>query len=310
MSRRRRNWLVNHGDNATRGGRVTHGLALALTALGLLLPCAPPAGAQLNDGSVISTQGTQFAKPPVRPEPAPQQPVRPPDPAPPPPAEPTVVRPSPRPPPPAPAPPRYPTVVFLLDASDSMLNKVKGTNRTRLDEAKGALERVIRGMSPETRVQLWVFNTSLQPVLFGTFQPGQFVPMNDPVLRERLVDMLQRVRSAGGTNLYHSIATSLEFFAAPRDQELYRSGQRFPVLVVISDGEDSGLTPETMQTVQEAKRRLPLVTINTIGFNVAENPAWFEELCRIATHPQGCATAENREQLQKILESFYRPRAP
>ncbi|MBI3991706.1 MAG: VWA domain-containing protein [Candidatus Lambdaproteobacteria bacterium] len=276
--------------------------------LGLLLCVALPAWAQLDDGSVISTQGTQFVKPPVQPQPEPTPPPAQPEPAPPPPAAPAAVQAPPSPAPPAQPPPRYPTVLFLLDTSDSMLNKVKGTNHTRLDEAKGALERVIRAMSPETRVQLWVFNTSMQPVVFGAFKPGEFVPMQDPVQRKRFVEMLHRVRTGGGTNLYHSIVESLKFFAAPRDQALYRSGQRFPVLVIISDGEDSGLTRETMQTVQEAKQRMPLVTINTIGFNVAENPAWFEALCRIATHPQGCATAENSDQLRSILESFYRPR--
>ena len=293
------------GGSAKPARVVPRACAVALVALGLMLASAPPAWAQLDDGSVISTQGTQFVKPPVRAEPKPRPAAPPPAEAP---APPAAVQAPPSPTAPAQPPPRYPTVLFLLDASDSMMNKVGGTNRTRLDEAKGALERVIRGMSPQTRVQLWVFNTSLQPVVFGSFKPGQFVPMQDPVLRDRLVEVLQRVHTAGGTNLYHSIVKALEFFADPRDQELYRSGQRFPVLVVISDGEDSRLTPETLQTVQEAKRRLPLVTITTIGFNIAENPAWFEELCRIATHPKGCAAAENRDQLRSILEGFYRPR--
>ena len=80
------------------------------------------------------------------------------------------------------------------------------------------------------------------------------------------------------------------------------------MLVIISDGEDGGKTGHSVDTVLAAARKFPLVTINTIGFHVSGNESWFKRLCRISTHPRGCATADNPRRLQTILESFYKPR--
>ena len=259
---------------------------------------------QLSDAAPVSTQGTQFVKPEKKPPPPPprrprrarvirsrpvQKPAAPP------------ARPSP--------PPRFPSVVILLDSSDSMLNPVVGTGHTRLDEAKAALTQVVRGMSRETRVQLWTFNTRLKPVSIGGGAPGRFIQIGRPGMRERLVGKIAGIRTAGGTNLYKSIIRTLDIFAAPADRPLYRSGQRFPVLVRISDGEDGGKTGHTLEAVLAAKRRFPLVTINTIGFHVSGEEKWFRTLCRIATRPSGCSAAGNRSQLKAILEGFYRSSA-
>ena len=103
------------------------------------------------------------------------------------------------------------------------------------------------------------------------------------------------------------MVTALALFDAPRDQALYRSGQRFPVLVVVSDGEDGGKTRQTMRTVKKEKEKRPLITINTIGFTISKKEGWFQELCLIATHPSGCATAGNGAELKNLLESFYHP---
>ncbi len=200
-------------------------------------------------------------------------------------------------------------MVILLDSSDSMLNPVPGTGHTRLDEAKAALTQVVRGMSRDTRVQLWTFNTRLKPVSIGGGPPGRFIQVGRPGMRERLVGKIGGIRTAGGTNLYKSIIRTLDIFAAPADQPLYRSGQRFPVLVLISDGEDGGKTGHNLEAVLAAKGRFPLVTINTIGFHVSGEDKWFRALCQIATRPSGCASAENLSQLKAILEGFYRPSA-
>jgi Mg-chelatase subunit ChlD len=200
-------------------------------------------------------------------------------------------------------------VVFLLDTSDSMLNALPGKEQTRLDEAKAALAQVVRGMSRETRVQMWMFNTRLNPLAIAGGRPGTFIPIGGPGLRKRLIEKIAGIRTAGGTNLYQAIIRTLDIFAVPADQPLYRSGQRFPVLVIISDGEDGGKTGHTLDAVLAAKRRFPLVTINTIGFHVSGQEQWFSDLCRIATRASGCAKAGNQAQLKSILESFYRWKA-
>ncbi len=283
------------------------GLAGAVLLALLLLLVPGHLQAQLSEEGVFSTQGTQFVKPkkPLPPKP-PEPPAAPELPK----IEQPEVAPVAAAPPPRPAapPPKYPSVVILLDASDSMLNPVPGQGRHRLDEAKAALVQVVRGMSAETRVQLWIFNTRIYPVAIDKGSARSFIPIGRPGLRRRLIEKIGAIRTGGGTNLYKAIITTLKIFADPADQPLYRSGQRFPVLVVISDGEDSRKTGHSLDAVLAARKRYPLVTINTVGFHIEGEDRWFRELCRIATSPQGCATAGNPGQLQAILESFYKPR--
>jgi Mg-chelatase subunit ChlD len=198
-------------------------------------------------------------------------------------------------------------VVFLVDTSDSMLNRPAPARPTRLEEAKGALIQVLRKMTPEAQVQVWSFNTRMVPVPVDGVREGRFIVIGKGNHREQLIEQVRSLRTAGGTNLYSSVVKALAFFAEPRDQALYRAGRRYPVLVVVSDGEDGGKTQETLKTVQEEKGRHPLVTVNTIGFALDREQQWFEVLCRIASRPEGCATADDGAQLQTMLESFYRP---
>jgi hypothetical protein len=261
-------------------------------------------GQGLEQG-VITEEGTQF----VRPDPAAPAPPQPQPQTAPAPAAPAAVQPvAPTPPPPAPPPPRYPQVVILLDVSDSMLNRAPGRPGTLLDEAKAALAQVIAGMQPEARVQLWTFATGLNKVRMPGESRSGFVQVGAPgsPARARLLKELEVLKTSGGTNLYAAIAKVLEVFNSRQDQAAYRSGERFPALVVISDGEDWGKSRETFDSVQETKAKYPFVTINTIGFNISQGDTWFAQLCRIATRREGCGTAGDQAALQAILESFYR----
>jgi hypothetical protein len=197
--------------------------------------------------------------------------------------------------------------VILLDTSDSMLDKSPGKDLSHLDEARNAIAEVIRGMSPETRVQVWHFNSRMYPISVGNARPGTFTPVGDVKRRDELLAKLRTIRTSGLTNLYESLVKALEFFSVPADQPLYKSGQRFPVLVVVSDGEDSGKSRVTLDQVLAAKLTHPLVTVNAIGFTVSKDDVWFKTLCEIATRPEGCATADDQAQLNRILEGFYRP---
>lgn len=190
-----------------------------------------------------------------------------------------------------------------------MLDKSPGKDLSHLDEARNAIAEVIRGMSAETRVQVWHFNSRMFPIQVGRARPGTFTPVGDVRQRNELIAKLRTIRTSGLTNLYESLVKAFDFFAVPADQPLYRSGQRYPVLVVVSDGEDSGTSGVTLERVLEAKRTHPLVTLNAIGFTVSHDDVWFKTLCRIASRPQGCATADDQAQLHRILESFYRPAA-
>ncbi len=287
---------------------MTAGFAAA-ALVGLVSACWLLGGqvqAQGLEQDIISEEGTQFV---TEPEPAPP-PAQVEEPAPPPRRPPPAAR---RAPPAQPAePPRYPAVVILLDTSDSMLNRAPGGSGTLLLAAKSALKQVVDGMSEQTRAQIWGFNTKLRKLKMRGETRSGFVRVGRPGsrIRERFNQAIDRVKTSGGTNLYQAIIRSLQIFAEPRDQAAYRSGEQFPVLVVISDGEDWGKSRYTLESVQKAKKKFPLVTINTIGFNISRQDKWFADLCRIATRPQGCAPAGDRSQLQAILESFYRYQPP
>jgi uncharacterized protein with von Willebrand factor type A (vWA) domain len=198
-------------------------------------------------------------------------------------------------------------VVILLDVSDSMLAKSPGKSPTHLDEAKNALRAVISGMSPETRVQVWTFSTRMEQVTVKKGNPRAFTPVGDALQRVELLARIQEIRVDGGTNLYRSVIAALDLFADPRDQAAYRGGLRFPVLVIVSDGEDWGKTGHTLEQVQAAARKLPLVTVTAVGFTVGQGDPWFKTLCQLATRLSGCATADDQRQLQALLDSFYRP---
>jgi uncharacterized protein YegL len=277
--------------------------ALAILASSL---AAPGAWAQGLEQGVIVEEGTQFVRPePQPPQPPPPQPQQPGAPAP----APAAIQPGPEaPPPPTAPPPRFPQVVFLLDISDSMLNPAPSRKGTLLDAAKAAMKSVIAGMPEEARLQIWTFATGLNKLRLPGETRGGFVPVGpaESAIRRRIVQEVDAIKTAGGTNLYRAITKTLDLFGAPQDQAAYRSGQRFPVLVVISDGEDWGKSQETFDTVQSAKGKYPLVTINTIGFNIAENDRWYAQLCKLATPSGRCATAGDEERLRAILESFYR----
>lgn len=277
--------------------RVGH----ALFALGLFIftPLASTALAQLEDGNTTSTTGTQFVRPEPPAKPQPPQPPEPPNQ----PARLEVPPPDQTPPGP---PPKFPEVLVLLDTSDSMMSQAPGSSETRLTEASRALKQMLKGMTPRTRIQLWSFNTRLTPLLIPGQYAGQFVEVGQGQNRERLIGLLDGLRTAGGTNMYQAIVKALRLFDNPGNIQLYRSGQRFPVLLVISDGEDGGKTRETLDSVKKAAAKRPLVTVNTIGFRVGRQSRWFETLCQVATSRQGCANAEDSSQLGKMLERFHR----
>jgi Mg-chelatase subunit ChlD len=207
------------------------------------------------------------------------------------------------------APSRYPSVVFLLDVSDSMLDKSPGKQISHLDEAKNAIISVIQGMSPETRVQMWIFSTRMAQVALKGTPPRAFTPVGDAKQRDELIAKIREIRTGGGTDLYQSVIKTLQIFADPRDQLAYRSGQRFPVLVIVSDGEDWGKSGVTLEQATAAERKLPLVTVSAVGFTVGKDDPWFKTLCGLATRENGCATADDQAQLAAMLESFYRPPA-
>ena len=285
----------------TRHGAVPWPVGLVL--MGVVLACWPNwATAQLTDENRVSTSGTQF----VRPEPQKPTPLKKPPPRPVAPRPQTAVKIEPvqKVPDPLAAPPRYPAVIFVVDTSDSMMTK-SGPS-TRLDAAKLALSSVLARMAPEARVQVFTFNTRISPLKVAGQARNAFIQIGDAKNRKALLGKLRTLRTAGGTNLYRAIVQILAIFADPADQAAYQNGQRFPVLVVVSDGEDSGKTREKLSDVFKARSKLPLVTINTIGFLVSEQEEHFKRLCSIATRKTGCAIASDQAQLTRLLDTFHR----
>ncbi len=258
----------------------------------------------------VGAQGTDFfvvPKPPPEP-PAPEV-VAPPPPPPkplPPPPEP---EPLPEPPPP-PEPTSISDVIFLLDASGSMDAYLSGQKQSKWAAALEALRFFAQNMQPGTRFQLWTFNARIEQlpnspaVPEGTkevvFEP--IGPSSSPV-RQHLLKQLEGLETRGGTNLYQAVHRALNYFQGSAYQ-VPAGAQRRQVVVVLADGQDDQLSGFTLEQVLQARRRFPEVVVRTIGFGVSEDGPLQQVLCRIAGSEQGCTTAQDASELQRIIRSF------
>jgi hypothetical protein len=137
-------------------------------------------------------------------------------------------------------------VLFALDASGSMGDRVDSGGATRFTVAVGAIGQALGQIGPADEFGMWIFSgartgqTELVPIGAG-----------DQVHRQQVVDRLAGAHPSGGTPLYATILTGLAKVAAGGS----RDGPR--ALIVLTDGQDttSGLTATlAAQQVADANR--------------------------------------------------------
>ena len=260
---------------------------------------------------MLDAQGTNFFRvpkkqPPVQKEeapPPPPTPVRPPP------------KPKPTPPPPAPKPPpadrSVSDVIFLLDTSGSMDAFLPGQKQSKLKSAQEALDFFAQNMLQGTRFQLWSFNARLRQhpnspaakskqIIFEEIGPS------NSVVRKHLQQQIAGLETRGGTNLYQAIFEALRYFRSPSYQVPEVNVKRFPVVVLLADGQDDGYSVINRTQVLQKRKQVEEVEVKVIGFGVTPNSETHRQLCELARPAADCLVTSSSTELQTLIRSFTR----
>ena len=260
---------------------------------------------------MLDAQGTNFFRVPKK------QPLVQKEEAPPPP--PTPVRPPPKPkptpPPPAPKPPpadrSVSDVIFLLDTSGSMDAFLPGQKQSKPKSAQVALDFFAQNMLQGTRFQLWSFNARLtqhpnspaaksKQIIFEEIGPS------GSVVRKHLQQQIAGLETRGGTNLYQAIFEALRYFRSPSYQVPEANVKRFPVVVLLADGQDDGYSAINRTQVLQKRKQVEEVEVKVIGFGVTPNSETHRQLCELARPVADCLVTSSPTELQTLIRSFTR----
>ncbi|MDG2197897.1 MAG: VWA domain-containing protein [SAR324 cluster bacterium] len=254
---------------------------------------------------MLDAQGTNFFRVPKK-----QPPVQKEE-APPPP--PTPVRPPPKPQltPPPPANHSVSDVIFLLDTSGSMDAFLPGQKQSKLKSAQKALDFFALNMLQGTRFQLWSFNARLtqhpnspaaksKQIIFEEIGPS------GSVVRQHLQQQIAGLETRGGTNLYQAIFEALRYFRSPSYQVPEANVKRFPVVVLLADGQDDGYSAINRTQVLQKRKQVEEVEVKVIGFGVTPNSETHRQLCELARPAADCLVTSSSTELQTLIRSFTR----
>ena len=268
-----------------------------LLLLGLWLP------------GMLDAQGTNFFRMPKK-----QPPVQKEE-APPPP--PTPVRPTPK-PKPTPLPPK-PTpvdrsvsdVIFLLDTSGSMDAFLPGQKQSKLKSAQEALDFFAQNMLQGTRFQLWSFNARLtqhpnSPAAKSKQIIFEEIGHSGSVVRKHLQQQIAGLETRGGTNLYQAILEALRYFRSPSYQVSEANVKRFPVVVLLADGQDDGYSAINRTQVLQKRKQVEEVAVKVIGFGITPNSETHRQLCELARPVADCLVTSSPTELRTLIRSFTR----
>ena len=258
---------------------------------------------------MLDAQGTNFFRvpkkqPPVQREEAPLPPS-------------TPVRPPPKPkltpPPPAPKPPpadrSVSDVIFLLDTSGSMDAFLPGQKQSKLKSAQEALDFFAQNMLQGTRFQLWSFNARLtqhpnspaaksKQIIFEEIGPSS------SVVRKHLQQQIAGLGTRGGTNLYQAIFEALQYFRSPSYQVPEVNVKRFPVVLLLADGQDDGYSAINRTQVLQKREQVEEVKIKVIGFGITPDSETHRQLCELARPVADCLMTSSPTELQTLIRSF------
>ena len=270
-----------------------------LLLLGLWLP------------GMLDAQGTNFFRVPKK-----QPPVQKEE-APPPP--PTPVRPPPKPKPTHPPPAPKPTpvdrsvsdVIFLLDTSGSMDAFLPGQKQSKLKSAQEALDFFAQNMLQGTRFQLWSFNARLtqhpnSPVAKSKQIIFEEIGHSGSVVRKHLQQQIAGLETRGGTNLYQAIFEALRYFRSPSYQVPEANVKRFPVVVLLADGQDDGYSAINRTQVLQKRKQVEEVEVKVIGFGITPNSETHRQLCELARPVADCLVTSSPTELRTLIRSFTR----
>lgn len=173
-------------------------------------------------------------------------------------------------------------VVLVADTSGSMRGE-------KMEQARAALEYVIKALNPEDRFSLVQFNTDAE-AFAGSLLSA------DAVNKEKAISYIQEMESRGGTNIGDALATAVSIL------DDAKAGSRPAFLILMTDGEPTvGKTAvqELLKSVS-IKRDLRLFDFG-IGYDV--NTRLLNKLAE--EHHGTSQYLEPDENLETALSSFY-----
>lgn len=143
-------------------------------------------------------------------------------------------------------------IAFLVDRSGSMDAKI-GTDqkRTRLDEAKAQLARVVQALPAEHRVNVISYGSEVHPLW------GELRPLNNDN-RDELLEKVRKFNMVGSTNIFDTIERA---FADPDVDTIY----------LLTDGDPSaGRVKDVDGIAEEVRRwnRTRQLVIHCIGIGI------------------------------------------
>ena len=270
-----------------------------LLLLGLWLP------------GMLDAQGTNFFRVPKK-----QPPVQKEE-APPPPPTPVRPPPKPKPTPPPPAPKPTPVdrsvsdVIFLLDTSGSMDAFLPGQKQSKLKSAQEALDFFAQNMLQGTRFQLWSFNARLTQHPNSSAAKSKQIIFEEighsgSVVRRHLQQQIAGLETRGGTNLYQAIFEALRYFRSPSYQVPEANVKRFPVVVLLADGQDDGYSAINRTQVLQKRKQVEEVEVKVIGFGITPNSETHRQLCELARPVADCLVTSSPTELRTLIRSFTR----
>lgn len=195
--------------------------------------------------------------------------------------------------------------LILVDASASMLDDtIVNVLRFRnmRDEVKRNAEKwrrtlrmvewLVARLPPESRYQVYAFNTDTRAVLDGT--QGQWLEVRDAAKLRNLMDRLKTVVPEGGTNLEKAFASAGLLKPAPDNIYLITDG-----LPTMGSGGGRGTTVSAKQRLKifaEATRALPSgVAVNVILTPLEGDPDAASAYWRLAQRTRGSFMSPARD---------------
>ena len=202
-------------------------------------------------------------------------------------------------------------VIFLLDTSGSMDAFLPGQKQSKLKSAQEALDFFAQNMLQGTRFQLWSFNARLtqhpnspaaksKQIIFEEIGPS------GSVVRKHLQQQIAGLETRGGTNLYQAIFEALRYFRSPSYQVPEANVKRFPVVVLLADGQDDGYSAINRTQVLQKRKQVEEVEVKVIGFGVTPNSETHRQLCELARPVADCLVTSSPTELQTLIRSFTR----
>lgn len=176
-------------------------------------------------------------------------------------------------------------VVVVLDASGSMREKIKGTNRTRMDDAKQAILQVLTSVPKQTNVGVLVFSG------IGKGPTDWIVPLGR-VNVEEVRRALSPISPNGGTPLGEYMRIGADRLLEQRTKQLGYGTFR---LLLVTDGEESQPRKVDVFLPDIMSRG---IAVNVIGLDMNQRHS-------LATRVSSYRSARNAGELAGAMQQVF-----